>query len=144
MSDRLFGLTAILVALGYIFSATSIQTSFLSDPVGPKSFPYAVGGLAVLAALAIVIKPDDEPEWPSLATFGRLLIAVMVLVGYAYTLTPLAFVIPTAVTAGLLSYQIRPRALPAALTGVGLSVGLFVLFKFALGLGLYAFPRNWF
>ncbi len=144
MSDRLFGLTAILVALGYIFSATSIQTSFLSDPVGPKSFPYAVGGLAVLAALAIVIKPDDDPEWPSLATFGRLLIAVMVLVGYAYTLTPLAFVIPTAVTAGLLSYQIRPRALPAALTGVGLSVGLFILFKFALGLGLYAFPRNWF
>ena len=144
MSDRLFGLTAILVALGYIFSATSIQTSFLSDPIGPKSFPYAVGGLAVLAALAIVIKPDDDPEWPSLATFGRLLIAVMVLVGYAYTLTPLAFVIPTAVTAGLLSYQIRPRALPAALTGVGLSVGLFVLFKFALGLGLYAFPRNWF
>ena len=144
MSDRLFGLTAILVALGYIFSATSIQTSFLSDPVGPKSFPYAVGGLAVLAALAIIIKPDDEPEWPSLATFGRLLIAVIVLVGYAYTLTPLAFVIPTAVTAGLLSYQIRPRALPAALTGVGLSVGLFILFKFALGLGLYAFPRNWF
>ena len=144
MSDRLFGLTAILVALGYIFSATSIQTSFLSDPVGPKSFPYAVGGLAVLAALAIVIKPDDDPEWPSLATFGRLLIAVMVLVGYAYTLTPLAFVIPTAVTAGLLSYQIRPRALPAALTGVGLSGGLFILFKFALGLGLYAFPRNWF
>jgi len=144
MSDRLFGLTAILVALGYIFSATSIQTSFLSDPVGPKSFPYAVGGLAVLAALAIIIKPDDDPEWPSLATFGRLLIAVMVLVGYAYTLTPLAFVIPTAVTAGLLSYQIRPRALPAALTGVGLSGGLFILFKFALGLGLYAFPRNWF
>ncbi len=144
MSDRLFGLTAILVALGYIFSATSIQTSFLSDPVGPKSFPYAVGGLAILAALAIVIKPDDEPEWPSLATFGRLLIAVVVLVGYAYTLAPLAFVIPTAITAGLLSYQIRPRVLPAALTGIGLSVGLFSLFKFALGLGLYAFPRNWF
>jgi len=144
MSDRLFGLTAILVALGYIFSATSIQTSFLSDPVGPKSFPYAVGGLAILAALAIVIKPDDEPEWPSLATFGRLLIAVVVLVGYAYTLAPLAFVIPTAITAGLLSYQIRPRVLPAALTGIGLSVGLFSLFKFALGLGLYAFPRHWF
>ncbi|HHI70972.1 MAG TPA: tripartite tricarboxylate transporter TctB family protein [Rhodobacteraceae bacterium] len=144
MSDRLFGLTVIAVALGYIFSATMIQTSFLSDPVGPKTFPYMIGGVAILCALAVMWKPDDDPQWPGLGTFARLLLAVLVLIGYAYTLKPGGFVIPTALAAGLLSYQISPRALPAMLTGAGLSVGLFAIFKFALGLGLYAFPKSWF
>jgi len=144
MSDRLFGLTIIIVALGYIFSATLIQVSFLSDPVGSKSFPYLIGGIAILCGLVVIARPDDEPEWPSLATFGRLLLAIFVLVGYAYALRPLAFVIPTALAAGLLSYQIRPRALPAAITGIGLSIGLFFIFKYTLGLGLFAFPRGWF
>lgn len=62
-------------------------------------------------------------------------IAVVVLALYAVLLTPLGFLLPTAVTAAILSYQISPRAGPALLAGVGLSLGLFVLFKFALGLG---------
>jgi putative tricarboxylic transport membrane protein len=144
MSDRLFGLTIIIVALGYIFSATLIQVSFLSDPVGSKSFPHLIGGIAILCGIVVIIKPDPDPVWPSLATFGRLLLAIFVLVGYAYALRPLAFVIPTALAAGLLSYQIRPRAMPAALTGIGLSIGLFFIFKYTLGLGLFAFPRSWF
>jgi putative tricarboxylic transport membrane protein len=40
-----------------------------------------------------------------------------------------------------LSYQISPRARFAAITGVSLSVGLFLIFRFALGLGLVAFPK---
>ena len=39
MSDRLFGLVIIAVALGFIASAAQIQQSFLTDPVGPKTFP---------------------------------------------------------------------------------------------------------
>ncbi len=141
MSDRIFGLLVIVVALGYILSATQIQMSFLSDPVGPKTFPYLVGGVLILCALTVVLKPDDEPTWPPLAAFGKLLIAVVVLVAYAYALRPLGFLIPTALAAGLLSYQISPRTLPAAITGIGLTIGLFLVFKYALGLGLFALPK---
>ena len=56
----------------------------------------------------------------------------------------MGFMIPTAVCAAILSYQISPRAVPAALTGVGLSIGLFLVFKYALGLGLQPFPKGWF
>jgi putative tricarboxylic transport membrane protein len=144
MSDRVFGLVILIVALGYIFSATLIQTSFLSDPVGSRTFPYIIGGCAIVAALVMMWKPEADPEWPPAITFARLLVAVFVLVGYAYMLKPAGFIIPTALAAGLLSYQISPRRLPAVLTGVGLSFGLFAIFKFALGLGLYAFPKAWF
>ena len=79
-------------------------------------------------------RPSVDPE----------LLLRMLLVGYAFALKPLGFVIPTAVAAGILSYQISPRPLAAALSGVGLSLGLFVLFKFALGLSLIGFPKGWF
>ena len=60
-TDRIFGLCVIGVALAYIASATQIQVGFLSDPVGSRTFPYIVGAVALVCALAIVLRPDDEP-----------------------------------------------------------------------------------
>jgi len=144
MSDRIFGLVAVLVALAYIASATQVQTSFLSDPVGPKSFPMLIGAVAALCGMYMVIKPDADPNWPVAATLLALLVCVVVLVCYAYALKPLGFLIPTAVTAAILSYQIYPKIHTSIITGIVLSIGLFVLFKYALGLGLFPFPKTWF
>ncbi len=142
-SDRIFGLVMAIVALAYIASATQIQTSFLSDPVGPKTFPILIGVVGAISAIFMVFKPDPEPDWPVLRTFGALLIAVIVLVAYAYTLKPLGFLLPTAIAAGVLSFQISPKVKTAVLSGLGLSIGLFVLFKYALDLGLVPFPKSW-
>ncbi len=141
-SDRIFGLVVTLVALAYAASATQIQTSFLTDPVGPKTFPILVGGVAALCGLIMVFRPDPDPEWPALRTVGALALAVGVLVAYAYALRPLGFLIPTAIAASILSYQISPRPVPAVLSGISLSIGLFVIFRYALGLGLVAFSRG--
>ena len=141
-SDRVFGLVVAVVALAYIASARQIQTSFLMDPVGPKTFPIIIGSIGALASMFLVFRPDPDPEWPALRTFGALAAAVVVLVAYAYALKPLGFLLPTAIAAGLLSYQIAPRARFATLAGIGLSVGLFVIFKYALGLGLAPLPRG--
>lgn len=141
-SDRIFGLVIIMVALAYIASAFQIQTSFLSDPVGSKTFPLAVAIVMIIAALTLVFRPDPEPEWPGIRTFGALLVALVVLVAYAYLLKPLGFLLPTAVVGAILSYQIAPRPVAALLTGLGLSIGLFVLFKYGLGLGLQPVPKS--
>ncbi|PWQ95581.1 tripartite tricarboxylate transporter TctB family protein [Leucothrix pacifica] len=144
ISDRIFGLVVLMVSLAFIASATQIQTSFLSDPVGPKAFPMLVGGIAGLCGLVMMIRPDPDPQWAKGRTLIALFVAIAVLVAYAYALKPFGFIIPTAIAAAVLSYQISPRAGPAALAGIGLSVGLFVLFKYALDLGLVAFPKSWF
>jgi putative tricarboxylic transport membrane protein len=143
-SDRIFGLVVLCVALAFIASAFQVQTSFLSDPVGPKSFPILIGSVAAICSLVMILRPDPEPGWPGMRTFAALGIAVAVLVVYAYALKPLGFIIPTLIGASILSFQIHPRPLPALLAGAGLSVGLFGLFKFVLGLGLIAFPSGWF
>jgi putative tricarboxylic transport membrane protein len=140
--DRIFGLVMIVVALGYFLSATQIQTSFISDPVGPRIFPYLIAGVTILCALAMILQPDPDTHWPGLAMTLQLGIALAVLVGYGLTIGTLGFIIPTAVAAAVLSYQINPRPLPAVLTGIGLSIGLFVLFRYILGLGLVAWPRG--
>ena len=113
------------------------------DPVGPKLFPMLIGGVAAICGLGMLIKPDADPAWPPAMTFIKLLSAVAVLTVYAYTLRPLGFLIPTAIASGILSYQISPQLKQAVLTGLGLSVGLFLLFKYALGLGLFAVPKTW-
>jgi putative tricarboxylic transport membrane protein len=140
-SDRIFGLVVLVVALAYIASAAQIESSFLVDPVGPKAFPIGIGVVAALSAIYMIIRPDDDPHWPPLRIFGSLALAAIVLISYAFMLKPFGFLLPTAIAAGILSYQLSPRAMPAALAGVGLSIGLFVIFKYALDLGLVAFPK---
>lgn len=141
-SDRIFGLVTLFVALAYIAGATQIQTSFLADPVGPKAFPILIGAVAALSSLVLIVRPDPDPAWPMARTWGALLVAVLVLVAYAYALKPLGFIVPTAIAASILSYQISPNPKAAVMAGCGLSVGLLILFKYALGLGLFAFPRG--
>jgi len=141
-SDRIFGAVVILVALAFFAGATQIRTSFLADPVGSKTFPMLISGAAFICGVVMLMRPDPEPDWPALRTFGALVIATGVLVAYAYTLKPLGFVGPTAVAAAIVSYQIRPRALEALVTGICISVGLFALFRYGLGLSLFALPRS--
>lgn len=141
VSDRILGLVITVVALAFIASATQVQTSFMADPVGPRMFPYMIGGVATLCGVILMVRPDPDPEWPVMRTVGSLFVAVVVLIAYAYTLKPLGFLIPTAIAAAVLSYQIEPRASRAIYAGLGLSIGLFLIFKFALGLGLVAFPK---
>lgn len=141
-SDRIFGLVVFFVALAYIAGATQIQTSFLSDPVGPKAFPILIGVVAVISALVLMVRPDPDPDWPAMRTFGALSVAVIVLVSYALLLKPLGFILPTAFAAAVLSYQISPNVRPALMSGAGLSIGLFILFRYAFGLGLVPFPKG--
>ena len=142
-SDRIFGLVVTFVALAYIASATQIQVSFMADPVGSKTFPIMIGVVAAICGVFLMVKPDPDPDWPAASTFMALAFAVVVLVAYAYALKPMGFLFPTAVAAGVLSYQISSRPVPAVLSGIGLSVGLFIVFRYALGLSLVALPKGW-
>ena len=94
MSDRIFGITIIVVALIFIISATQVQLGFVTEPVGPRLFPFIVGGVMILCGITVVLRPDDNPIWPKLGIFAKLLLAVVVLVIYAYLLRPLGFIVP--------------------------------------------------
>jgi putative tricarboxylic transport membrane protein len=140
-TDRIFGLVVVIGALAFFAGALQIQTSFLSDPVGPRVFPMMISAAALLCGLTLIAKPDAEPDWPERAAWVNMGIALAVLVAYAYAIGPLGFLLSTALAAAGVSYLISPNARYAALTGVGLSLTLYVIFKYGLGLGLFALPR---
>ena len=141
-TDRIFGVVVILVALAFIVSAYNLPAGNIFDKLGPRAFPIIIGVGMVLSAAVLVIGPDPEPDWPAFPKILALGLGTAVLVGYAYALKPLGFLLPTAIAASILSYQITPKRVPAMLTGLGLSVGLFVIFRYALGLSLLALPRS--
>ena len=140
-SDRIFGLCIVAVALAYLASATQVQVGFLSDPVGSRTFPYIVGGISLLCGLIIAARPDPDPNWPIVQVLVRIGLAVAVMYGFAVLLKPLGFIIPAAVASGLLSYLIEPKLKTSLTAGLVLSVGLFLIFKYGLGLGLAPFGR---
>ena len=138
--DRIFGAFMIVVALGYILSASSIQTSFMSDPVGPRIFPYMIAGVVILCSLVMVLKPDPDQDWPAGPMVLQLGLALAVLVAYAYAITPLGFIIPTTVAAGVLSWQIGGHPARSALTGGGRARRRVVLVRVIRGVGGRGLP----
>ncbi|OCW59222.1 tripartite tricarboxylate transporter TctB family protein [Hoeflea olei] len=140
MSDRILGGMGLLLAIFFIWQATLIQESFISDPVGPKTFPIIIGVLVAVSSLAILFKPDDEPEWPDFSRLFEVGLTVAVMIAYAYALPVAGFVVSTAVTAGYLSWRLGTPPLKAVIAGVAISVGIYVIFHLVLGLSLARGP----
>jgi len=140
MSDRIMGGVGLLLAAFFIWQATLIQESFISDPVGPKIFPIIIGGLVGLSSLAIFLKPDDDPEWPDFSRLFEVGLTVAVMIAYAYALPTAGFVVSTAVAAGYLSWRLGTPPVKAAVAGAVIAIGIYVVFHLILGLSLARGP----
>ncbi|MWB76595.1 tripartite tricarboxylate transporter TctB family protein [Pseudooceanicola sp. 216_PA32_1] len=140
MSDRIFGVVGLLLAAGYIWAALLIEESFLSDAVGPKTFPIIIAAILALASIAIILRPDAEPEWPTLGRLAEIAAAAVVMILYAQLLPEIGFVIATALAAAYLTWRLGSGLVGTVLTGVGTSVGIYVVFHLVLGLSLARGP----
>ncbi len=138
-ADRIFGLGVIVIATFYLYHATLIPMGFLSDPVGSRTFPYIIGGVSLLCGILICIFPDTITNWPELKVYRKIGIAILAMYLFAITLRPYGFIVPSAIVAVILSYLISPNIKKAVITGLSLSIGLFLILNYGLGLGLYAF-----
>jgi putative tricarboxylic transport membrane protein len=140
MSDRILGGICVLLAAFFIWAATWIQLSFITDPVGPRVFPIIIGVLVGITGLVILLRPDPEPEWPALGRLVEIGAAVVVLIAYAQLLPELGFVITTAIAAAFLSWRLGAAPVSAVIAGVCISIGIYVVFHLVLGLSLARGP----
>lgn len=140
MSDRIMGGIGLALAAFFIWGATQIELSFISDPVGPRTFPMIIGSLLGLASLIIVLRPDREPQWPALGRMLEIAGAVAVMVAYALLLPDLGFVLSTALASAYLTWRLGTRPLPSVLSGVLTSLGIYTVFHLILGLSLARGP----
>ena len=140
MSDRLLGGILLALALAFIAGAMQIKAAIVFDALGPKSFPIIIGVLLALASLYPLFRPDPEPDWPPPARGLEIVAALGVMIAYALLLEPLGFVIATALAAAILSWRLGAPLVVAALAGIGISVGIYVVFHLLLGLSLARGP----
>jgi len=136
MSDRLFGVFGLALGAFYIWAASIIPTSFMTDVVGPRAFPYIVGGVILICSAVFILKPDAEPDWPGMHSFAEILFAGAVMFLYAWALPELGFLISTIFATAYLTWRLGTQPLWALVTGVLTSVGIYVVFKLILGLSL--------
>ncbi|SOB91393.1 putative tricarboxylic transport membrane protein [Rhodobacter sp. JA431] len=140
MSDRIFGAFGLMLAIFFAWGTLQIQESFLSDTVGPKTFPLLIASLLGLSSFAILVRPGPEPVWPSLGRFVEILAAVVVMVLYVEALDMLGFVFATTLATTYLSWRLQSPLWQAGLVGVGTAVGIYVIFHLLLGLSLARGP----
>lgn len=78
-------------ALAYLHFAGQIRRAFVSDPLGPRAFPYLVGGLALvcavwLAAEALLSRRTAAPEPENAGDTRNARTAIAVALVTAWTL----------------------------------------------------------
>ncbi len=140
MSDRIFGVIGLLLAVFYIWAALIIEESFLSDAVGPKAFPIIIACVLGLSSLVIALRPDPEPVWPPLGRLAEIAAAAVVMFLYSMLLPEIGFVFATMLAAGYLAWRLGSTVIGSVLTGVGTSIGIYVIFHLVLGLSLARGP----
>jgi putative tricarboxylic transport membrane protein len=142
------GLAAVVTVIGAYtaYDATTLEVGF-ADPVGPRVFPYIVGGVLVALGilLALATLRGDKPEEDSgedvdltqptdLATVGKL---VAVLVFTIATINVLGWAITGAVLFAGAAWALGSRTLVRdALVGVLLSVASWYAFYVGLDIPL--------
>lgn len=140
MSDRIFGGTVLALALLMMWATTLIEESFIQDPLGPKAFPLVIAVVMALAAVVIIIKPDANPEWPTLRKNLELVATVGVLVAYAQLLPIVGFVVGTMFATGFLCWRLGASPRQSVQGGVLIAIGIYGLFQHVLGLNLARGP----
>ena len=140
MSDRVFGGIGLALAVFIAWGAMQIELSFISDPVGPRTFPIIIAVVMGVASLVVLLRPDPEPVWPALPRLLEIGGAAVVMIGYALLLPDLGFIVATAIAAAYLTWRLGTGLLWSALYGVLTAVGIYVIFHLILGLSLAEGP----
>ena len=134
--DVLAGGIFVLIGGAFVVGSLSYE---LGTPLrmGPGYFPLLVGAVMAVLGLAIVLKGLIAGEVPSFGVvpWRAIVVIVLALLFFGFTVQGLGFVVASAVTAGLTTLASpRVRPLPALAVAVGLTVASTLIFVVGLQL----------
>ena len=138
LSDRVAGVILLLVAIWYSAEATTLESTILTDYLGPSAFPLLLGILLGICSLYLIIKPDPNPQWPEASAWIRMGLIILSFIVYAYIMEPLGFIIATTFEMVSLSYIFKGPRVKSIVAGLLFSLFLFGLFSYVLDLSLPA------
>lgn len=137
LGDRISGLLFLLIGIGAIWHAASLDVPFAADPVGPKVFPIIVGAVLVLSGACILLRPE-QVRW-EVGDYGRVVLVAGASLLYPLLLEPLGFTIATALLCFACGKAFHGPTVGSLISSVLLAGGFLVLIDILLGLPL---PRG--
>lgn len=139
VGDRIAGVLLLLVAVAAWWLSYDYTSGF-GQTVGPGAFPRLVSVPLGLLSLYLVVRPGMNQRWPERAALIRQLCLLVLLMVYAGLIQPLGF-LPTALLTVTLMIRLFGASWRQALPfGLLLTLGLYLLFEFALGMPLPDMP----
>ena len=140
MSDRVFGVVGLALAAFYFWAASVIPDSFMTDVVGPRTFPYIVGAVLAITSFYFLLRPDPDPHWPIPEDLVEIFFAAAGMFLYAWVLSEVGFVISTVFATAYLTWRLGSKPLSSLIIGVTTSAGIYAVFHLILGLSLAKGP----
>lgn len=145
-SNRITSIAAIIIAIGYLYLATKIQTTVFGDMIGPKSFPLLCGfgllisGVVLFIYDLLVLKeaplgianPSQSKIW---LLKSPLVVTTITGIIYALIFEPAGYPIATFIFIMLLmTYLQAKRWLANTIFSALFSLGSYLLFVKVLNL----------
>lgn len=139
VGDRIAGVLLLLVAVAAWWLSYDYTSGF-GQTVGPGAFPRLVSVPLGLLSIYLVVRPGMNQRWPERAALVRQLCLLVLLMVYAGLIQTLGF-LPTALLTVTLMIRLFGASWRQALPfGLLLTLGLYALFEFALGMPLPDMP----
>ena len=132
MSDRILGAVCVVVAVAMAWFAQAYAPAISYEPVGPRAFPRLLAGLMAIGGAWLVIKPTivgNPFHGGAIKLIGLSVLTVFI---YAYLFQLLGFTLATTLMAVPVGMAFGGSWKQSLLGGVGLGIGLFLLFDKAL------------
>lgn len=139
IGDRILGIALLLLAVVYGWEAAMFPEPFGgSEAVGPETFPLILSVILGLSSIYLLVRPDEDEEWPHLKMLAELGFVLLILAVFTLMLQPVGFIPATTLMVSVLCWRMGAKPLPSIVTGVGSAVVVYVLFNFLLELHLPA------
>lgn len=102
MADRVLAACTLVLAAAYLYATWRLPAFDIGDPLGPKAFPYLLGGILAFAAALLALErrpgagaPDRRPAHlravAGVALATALLFALIEPLGYLLAITAYLF-----------------------------------------------------
>lgn len=128
MSDRILGAVCVVAAAGMAWAAQDYNPAISYEPMGPRAFPRLLAALMALGGAWLVLKPTlvgNPLHGTSIKMIGLSAVAVF---AYALLFQTLGFALATTLMAVPVGMAFGGSWKQSLLGGLGLGLGLFLLF----------------
>ncbi|SFU53633.1 tripartite tricarboxylate transporter TctB family protein [Halomonas korlensis] len=139
IGDRIAGALLLVLAVGAWWLSHDLESGFM-QPIGPGEYPRLISLPLAVLSLLLILKPGLNQRWPGRAALVRQALTLLVLASYAGLVKPLGFLPASLVTVVLLVHLFGAAWKSALVSGGVLTLSLYALFEFALGMPLPNMP----